>query len=186
MKGLVISDTGPLISLDILGQVDLLETLFDQVIIPKAVALELAGHRDFGRSEQVLAFVQSITREIEAPNYLQKDIDFGESEAIILPIFRFRTFVGNHCKMEMQIVELEFPANLPQALGETDQEFKKRIRLATAIELFRDLKVSIGKAAQLSGLSRYEFENELYKREIPLSLMTYEDVMEDIRKLEDH
>ena len=38
---LVVADTGPIISLSILNQLDLLDTLFGQIVIPSAVWQEL-------------------------------------------------------------------------------------------------------------------------------------------------
>lgn len=41
-------------------------------------------------------------------------------------------------------------------------------RLALAVRLYEDGRISIGRAAGLAGLARLEFESELAKREISL------------------
>ncbi|NCU36035.1 hypothetical protein EOM75_08485 [Candidatus Falkowbacteria bacterium] len=38
-------------------------------------------------------------------------------------------------------------------------------------------------AAQLAGLSRFQFETLLSEHEIPISTLTIEDIREDIKKL---
>jgi predicted HTH domain antitoxin len=43
--------------------------------------------------------------------------------------------------------------------------------------------LTIGKSAQLCGLSRFDFETILSENEIPISTLTLEDVMKDIEKL---
>ncbi|OQX73810.1 MAG: hypothetical protein B6D64_13490 [Bacteroidetes bacterium 4484_276] len=41
----------------------------------------------------------------------------------------------------------------------------------------------MGKAAQVSGLSRLQFETSLSENEIPISNLTIDDVISDIEKL---
>jgi len=42
------------------------------------------------------------------------------------------------------------------ALNETEQELKSHFQTATALKLFQEVKLTIGKAIQLSGLTRLE------------------------------
>lgn len=56
-------------------------------------------------------------------------------------------------------------------------------KLRLAIQLYKLKKLTIGKAAQLAGLNRFEFEQELSKNEIPVSNLTESDVLKDIEKL---
>ena len=62
-------------------------------------------------------------------------------------------------------------------------EPERELILLAAIELYRERKVSLGKAAQLAGLGVREFLYELKKRGIPINY-TREEAEEDIRLIE--
>lgn len=47
-------------------------------------------------------------------------------------------------------------------------------------------KLTIGKAAGLAGVTRFEFETFLSTRRIPISNLTYEDIEQDIETLQGH
>lgn len=55
--------------------------------------------------------------------------------------------------MNTKTLQLEIPADIFLSLNENEQEFLKLMKLYTALFLFKEQKLSIGKAAQLSGLS---------------------------------
>ncbi|HET8828586.1 MAG TPA: UPF0175 family protein [Pelobium sp.] len=86
-------------------------------------------------------------------------------------------------KMGVQTISLDFPNDILLALNESENDLKKRIKLTLAIQFYKLQKLTIGKAAQLSGLTRLEFEMELSKNEIPVSNLTEKDVLNDIEKL---
>jgi len=69
------------------------------------------------------------------------------------------------------------------AINESEKELKSRIKITLAIQLYTLRKLTIGKASQLSGLSRFEFEKELSKNKISISNLTKEDVLNDSEKL---
>jgi predicted HTH domain antitoxin len=85
--------------------------------------------------------------------------------------------------MSVQTISVDFPNDILLALNESENELKKRIKITLAIQLYILQKLTIGKAAQLSGLSRLEFENELSKNKISISNLNEEDVLNDIEKL---
>lgn len=85
--------------------------------------------------------------------------------------------------MSNQTIAVDFPNDILLALNESENDLKKRIKVTLAIQLYKLKKLTIGKAAQLSGLSRLEFENELSKNKIPISNLTKEDILGDIEKL---
>ena len=62
-------------------------------------------------------------------------------------------------------------------------EPERELILLAAIELYREGKLSLGKASQLAGLSVREFLYELRKRGIPINY-TREEAEEDIRLIE--
>jgi predicted HTH domain antitoxin len=85
--------------------------------------------------------------------------------------------------MNTQTITIELPSDILLALNETEAELKQGIKTSLAMRLYRLQKLTIGKAAQLSGLPRFEFETLLAENGIPISNLTLGDVMEDSRKL---
>jgi len=85
--------------------------------------------------------------------------------------------------MNTQTISIDFPSDILLALNETEAELKLRIKTSLAMRLYKLQKLTIGKAAQLSGLSRFEFETLLSENEIPISNLTISDVMDDYEKL---
>lgn len=82
---LLISDSGPIISLALLDQLELLTRLFDDVRIPSAVWEELTEIRFSHDFSKIAAFFQSRVIKIERENYLfPLAVDYGESEAMLL------------------------------------------------------------------------------------------------------
>jgi predicted nucleic acid-binding protein len=85
---IIVSNTSPLTNLATIGEFELLKLLFDEIHIPEAVWDELhAGGRDWpGRLEVASAdwiHRHIITNRLSA-SALQRDIDQGEAEAIVL------------------------------------------------------------------------------------------------------
>jgi predicted HTH domain antitoxin len=85
--------------------------------------------------------------------------------------------------MTLQTIHIELPADILLTLNESEKELKKRIRTALAIQLYTQQKVTIGKAAQIAALSRFEFETLLSEQWIPISSLELADVLADIEKL---
>ncbi len=80
-------------------------------------------------------------------------------------------------------ISFEFPSDVLVALSESENEFKQRVKIAMAVELYRMEKVTLGKAAQIAGLSLLQFETFLSENEIAISQLTFDEVMEDSKKL---
>lgn len=85
--------------------------------------------------------------------------------------------------MSIQTISIDFPNDILLALNESEKDLKSRIKVTLAIQLYKLQKLTIGKATQLSGLSRFEFEKELSNNEISISNLTKEDILNDIEKL---
>ena len=85
--------------------------------------------------------------------------------------------------MNPQPITIDLPSDILLALNETEAELKQGIKTSLAMRLYRLQKLTIGKAAQLSGLPRFEFETLLSENEIPISNLTIDDVMDDSKKL---
>jgi predicted HTH domain antitoxin len=97
-------------------------------------------------------------------------------------IYEFFVFLLKK-RMNTQSITIDFPSDILLALNETEEELKERIKTSLAMRLYRLQKLTIGKAAQLSGLSRFEFETMLSENGIPISNLTISDVEGDMKKL---
>jgi predicted HTH domain antitoxin len=69
------------------------------------------------------------------------------------------------------------------ALNSTEQELKNHFQVGIAMMLFQEGKLTIGKAIQFSGLTRYEFEKKLAENNIPISNQSIDQVFSDSEKL---
>lgn len=63
-----------------------------------------------------------------------------------------------------------------------NKNYKLIFKLAVALMLFQESKLTLGKAIQLSGLTRFEFEKSLAKNNIPISNTTIEQIRSDVAK----
>ncbi len=87
--------------------------------------------------------------------------------------------------MKSITIPLDIPSDMLIALNETEQELKCHFQVVIAMMLFQEGKLTLGKAIQLSGLSRFEFEKYLSKYKIPVSNLNTEQILSDVEKLKD-
>ena len=80
-------------------------------------------------------------------------------------------------------ISVDIPSDLMIALNESEQELKSHFQVAIAIMLFQEGKLTLGKAIQLSGLTRYEFEKALAKNKISVSSLNMDQILSDVDKL---
>jgi len=82
-------------------------------------------------------------------------------------------------------IPLDISEDIMIALNETEEELKIHFQAGIAMMLFKEDKLTLGKAKQLSGLSRYEFEKLLSKHKIPISNLNYDDVISGLELLKE-
>ena len=85
--------------------------------------------------------------------------------------------------MKVQTIAIDFPSDILLTLNENENELKQNIKLSLALRLYKLQKITIGKAAQIAGLSRIDFETFLSENEVPISNLTLDDVLKDCQKL---
>jgi len=85
--------------------------------------------------------------------------------------------------MTLQTISIELPPDILLTINESENELRKRIKNSLAIQLYVQEKVTIGKAAQIAEMSKYQFEALLSENKIPVSLLGIDDILEDIEKL---
>jgi len=86
--------------------------------------------------------------------------------------------------MSATALRINIPSDLFIALNKSEEELKKDMRVFSAIKFYETGKLSIGKAAQFSGLSRWDFENVLAETNVPVSYLDNDDILEDLQKME--
>jgi predicted nucleic acid-binding protein len=81
----IICNSGPLIALGILGRLDILKSLFDEVLVPEAVqneiergAVKLSGLEDFRRAE----WIRIVPLKEKRDELLESLLDIGEAAVI--------------------------------------------------------------------------------------------------------
>ncbi len=80
-------------------------------------------------------------------------------------------------------ITIDIPSDLLLALNTDEVELKQNIKISLAIHLYQQEKLTIGKSAQLAGLSRLEFDKLLANNKIPVSLLGIKDIENDVNKL---
>lgn len=80
-------------------------------------------------------------------------------------------------------IKMQIPQDIFIALNINENELIHKLKLNYAIEVFRSGKLTIGKASELAGVKRYSFECMLAERKIPISDISYQEVNEDVKKL---
>lgn len=87
--------------------------------------------------------------------------------------------------MKKITIPVDISPEIMIALNESEQELKIHFQVGIAMMLFQEGKLTIGKAIQLSGLTRFEFEKSLIRNKIPISNQSMEQVISDMDKLSD-
>lgn len=80
----------------------------------------------------------------------------------------------------MPTIEVTLPEEVLTALRKSPQEVARDVRTAAAAEWYAAGLVSQGKAAELAGLSRPEFLDELARRKVPVIQMTVEELRAEL------
>jgi predicted nucleic acid-binding protein len=87
---IVVSDTSPVLSLTLIGQLDLLRQLYGSIVLPEAVRDELiVGGAAYHNGGEVLQQEWIRLRAVANPivlKLLQRELDRGEAEALALAI----------------------------------------------------------------------------------------------------
>jgi predicted HTH domain antitoxin len=74
---------------------------------------------------------------------------------------------------------IELPQTVKALLPDTE------VKRLIATKLYQDRSVSIGRAAEIANMNRIDFETYLSKQKIPISNLTYEQVMADVASLDE-
>ena len=91
--------------------------------------------------------------------------------------------------METVKIEMEIPKDFLYAFDISEKRISNELKLLSAIELYREHKISMGKAAEFAQLDKFIFQQELSSREIPVidynidEIKAESETLSNIRKL---
>ncbi len=80
----------------------------------------------------------------------------------------------------MKTIQIEVPDDAFAALRLAPEEFARELRLAAAIQWYRQCVVSQGKAAEIAGLARADFIDELARRKVNVTQVDKEELEREI------
>lgn len=78
---------------------------------------------------------------------------------------------------------VEIPDDLWVILKIDKKDIPKAVKLYLAIELYREGKISLGKASEIAGITKEEMMEVLSRKKIPINY-DVDDLKEDVEKLE--
>ena len=81
----------------------------------------------------------------------------------------------------MTTISFDFDPSAFGALRLSPHEFAREMRIAAAVQWYAQGVVSQGKAAELAGLTRADFLDELYRRKVPACQVTPDELADEIR-----
>lgn len=84
-------------------------------------------------------------------------------------------------EVAMTTISFDFEPAAFGALRLAPNEFAREMRIAAAVQWYAQGVVSQGKAAELAGLARADFLDELHRRKVPACQVTAEELAGEIR-----
>jgi len=86
--------------------------------------------------------------------------------------------------MSLKTIPIEFPSEVLDMLTTTYQDSAGILKEAATLELYREGKLSSGKAGELLGMERFEFIRYAGMKGIPYIRMTQDELKEEVTSLE--
>ena len=82
----------------------------------------------------------------------------------------------------MTTVTIQFPESVFSALRRAPAEFVKEMRIEAATQWYAQQRISQEKGAEIAGISRAEFINELACRRIPVVQVGFDELIEEVNR----
>lgn len=80
----------------------------------------------------------------------------------------------------MATVTIDLPETVFSALRRAPDEFVAEMRIEAATQWYAQQRISQEKGAEIAGVSRAEFIDELARRRIPVVQVGFEELMEEV------
>ncbi|MEW5692271.1 MAG: UPF0175 family protein [Candidatus Hydrogenedentota bacterium] len=94
---------------------------------------------------------------------------------------KFEYIDGGRSKMQTVTVKIEFPKDIFLHWGSSKENVEKDVKEATALKLFREKRLSFGKAAELAGMCLSDFMDLTREHKIPLIDYSKEELEDEIK-----
>lgn len=82
----------------------------------------------------------------------------------------------------MRVVEIPYPDDLPEALGQSPESFERQLRFLVAAKIYELGQISSGRAADLAGMTRVEFLENLGQYRISAINYPLSDLEQEIKE----
>jgi predicted HTH domain antitoxin len=86
--------------------------------------------------------------------------------------------------LSMDEITVKVPRDLVRILKVKDEELPKLVKLYLAVELYREGKISLGKATEIAGVTKWEMMEILASKGIPIQY-DVKDLDNDVKTLEE-
>ena len=81
----------------------------------------------------------------------------------------------------MLMIQIEVPEEIFLSLKETPEEFTQEVHRAAAAKLYEMGKMSSGRAAELAGMSRIQFLQDMGHYGVSIFDLTHEELEQDLQ-----
>lgn len=85
--------------------------------------------------------------------------------------------------MQNKAITINLPSEIVDLVDDSINDIQHEINRYFAIKYYIQSKITIGKAAELAGMDKVNFEIYLSKNKIPISLLSYDDIQNDLKKI---
>jgi predicted HTH domain antitoxin len=103
---------------------------------------------------------------------------------MVYAVFRRYAMVETTRKYYAEEIAIRVPDGFTRLISRDKTEMEHDVCISLAIKYYLEERISIGKAAQLAHMDKIAFENYLSRHHIPISLLTYDDVMQELATIE--
>ena len=84
--------------------------------------------------------------------------------------------------MSTRVMEIPYPEDLPGIMGKTPEQFEQELRFLVAAKFYEMGRVSSGRAAELAGINRVEFLNNLSQYRVSVFNYSLDELEREIRE----
>lgn len=85
------------------------------------------------------------------------------------------------CAINRKTLEISYPEDLPKAMGESPEDFERKLKFLVAAKLYELGRISSGRAAEIAGMHRVEFLNRLGRYRISVFNYPLEELEREIQ-----
>ena len=80
----------------------------------------------------------------------------------------------------MRTLKIPYNEDLLIASGRSQKEFEQELQFLLAVKLFELRRLSLGRAAEMSGMNKIQFMDQLGRMEIPIINLDDEQIQEEL------